>query len=82
MRFFSVLSVTHTESLTFSWADVDAMKRDFPYSSKEFFKMMMLQTKFLLYFMLATFEHQDTAQRLLVKRSNTEKREAEMNGKV
>lgn len=40
-RFFSVLSVTHSESLTFSFADIDSMKRDFPYSSKEFVKMMM-----------------------------------------
>ena len=78
-RFFSVLSVTHTECLTFSFTDLDSMKRDFPFSSKEFFKMMMLQSKFLLYYMLATYEHQESAQRLLVKRSNTEKQKSELN---
>lgn len=38
-RFFSVLSVTHTECLTFSFTDIDLMKREFPLSAKEFFKL-------------------------------------------
>jgi len=40
-RFFSVLSVTHSESLTFAFSDIDHMKRDFALTSKEFFRMMM-----------------------------------------
>ena len=52
-RFFQVLSVTTTESLTFSFAEIDCMKRDFALTSKDFMKMMMQQTKKLLFFQLA-----------------------------
>ena len=53
------------------------MKRDFPFSSEEFFKLMMQQTKKLLFFCLSTFQNLDTAQRMLVKRDIYEKKEEE-----
>lgn len=43
-RFFTVQSVTNTESLIFPFSEIDNFKKDFKISSMEFFKEQMRQT--------------------------------------
>ena len=47
-RFFSVQSIQETEVLSFTTNDMEHMKRDFPWTTKKFFRKMMQQTKNLM----------------------------------
>ena len=51
-RYFTVQCIVNTEVLTLTSNDLDRMKRDYPYSTKSLFLIMMKQTKTLLQFQL------------------------------
>ena len=58
-RFFTVQSVTNTESLIFPVADIDQFKKDFKISSIEFLKDQIRQTQKLLFFYKTAIENQE-----------------------
>ena len=49
-RYFSVQCISNTEVLTLTMTDIDRMKRDYPFSTRSLFIIMMKQTKNLLQF--------------------------------
>jgi len=61
-RHFSVMSVTNSENLNFLFEDIDAMKRDFQMTSREFFKIMIRQTHKLLFFYQETMKSKKRMQ--------------------
>ena len=68
--------MTGTESLIFPFAEIDNMKRDFEFTARKFFKIMMHQTQKLLYFYEKAMNNKELCGGLKLQRSASSKMHA------